>query len=114
MIIDTNMLNSFGASCDAPKEFKKRFPDGLDIGGLWRSGEERAATWEQILSDSFLRKYISWAIDVGILPARITANLHKADLYGANLYGANLSEAIICSHTLGIDINLPGLVKVED
>jgi len=118
MIITEKILKHFAPRCDVVAEFTQRFPDGLDVSGLWGAVEQRDATWEHILRDEFLRKYIGWAIDVGILPARISANLrgvnlyganlrradlrgadlrgadlHRANLYGANLYGADLYEA---------------------
>ena len=98
MIVTAKMLDRFGACTPARDEFAHCFPDGLDIGGLWDTPEKRDATWKVLLGNEFLRKHVGWAISVGILPSRISAdlcraNLSGANLSGANLYGANLSGA---------------------
>ena len=98
MIIDLDMLVRFGACKLQRDEFAARFPNGLDVSGLWGTAEERSTTWRILLADEFLRRNAGWAIANGLVPARITANLRganltDADLWGANLRGANLTDA---------------------
>ena len=90
MIIDLDMLVRFGACKLQRDEFAARFPNGLDVSGLWGTAEERSTTWRILLADEFLRRNAGWAIANGLVPARITANLRGANLTGANLTGANL------------------------
>ena len=93
MIITEDMLTLFKACPDAKQEFAERFPDGLDVGGLWLDYDARAKTWRRILSDKFLRRYVGWAIGEGLLPARIIGDFSDADLIHAVLRGAVLSDA---------------------
>ena len=98
MIIDLDMLVRFGACKLQRDEFAARFPNGLDVSGLWGTAEERSTTWRILLADEFLRRNAGWAIANGLVPARITAdltdaNLTDADLWGADLRGANLRGA---------------------
>ena len=95
MIITEDMLTLFRACEDAKQEFARRFPDGLDIGGLWLDRDARARTWRRILDDEFLRRYMGWAIGKGLLPARIIGNFSGADLSRAVLSGAVLSGAFL-------------------
>ena len=93
MIIDLDMLVRFGACKLQRDEFAARFPNGLDVSGLWGTAEERSTTWRILLADEFLRRNAGWAIANGLVPARITANLRGANLTDANLWGANLTDA---------------------
>ena len=93
MIIDLDMLVRFGACKLQRDEFAARFPNGLDVSGLWGTAEERSTTWRILLADEFLRRNAGWAIANGLVPARITANLRGANLTDANLWGANLTRA---------------------
>ena len=98
MIITKETLEAFNPCEDAAAEFERLHPDGLDVSGLWGDKETRAEIWQRLLADEFLRRYVGWAIGVGLIPARITgkladANLHRANLSGANLSGADLRRA---------------------
>ena len=93
MIINAELLTRFNACSDAKARFVIRFPSGLDVSALWGESPQREEKWREILADEFLRYYVGWAINAGVLPARIGANLSGADLRGADLCGANLSEA---------------------
>ena len=98
MIITNEILENFGACNGAKSAFAVEFPDGLDISGLWGDANQRHNTWMKIISSSVCKKNLGWAIYVGLIPARITADLAGADLTGAdlsraNLAGANLSRA---------------------
>ena len=95
MIIDLDMLVRFGACKLQRDEFAARFPNGLDVSGLWGTAEERSTTWRILLADEFLRRNAGWAIANGLVPARITANLRGANLTGADLRGANLTDATL-------------------
>ena len=92
-VINPKTLENFGPCSPAKDEFEKKFPKGFDIGPLWGTEEEANDKWGEILADPLLKKHVGWAIDVGILPARIRADLSEADLSEANLRWANLSEA---------------------
>ena len=112
MIIDLDMLVRFGACKLQRDEFAARFPNGLDVSGLWGTAEERSTTWRILLADEFLRRNAGWAIANGLVPARITANLRGANLtdatlWGANLWGANLTCANLTDANL-TDANLRG------
>ena len=112
MIIDLDMLVRFGACKLQRDEFAARFPNGLDVSGLWGTAEERSTTWRILLADEFLRRNAGWAIANGLVPARITANLRGANLtdatlWGANLWGANLTCANLTDANL-TDANLWG------
>lgn len=107
LLITSEMLKDiFGGVCDSVAEFAASYPDGYDIAALWTG--RRGEKWREILSDGVLKKYVGWAIYAGVLPARIEADLsranlggadlrgadlHGADLHGANLRGADLSRA---------------------
>src|SRR3990172_2004721 len=93
MIINAELLTRFNACSDAKARFVIRFPSGLDVSALWGESPQREEKWREILADEFLRYYVGWAINAGVLPARIGANLSGADLRGADLCGANLSGA---------------------
>ena len=93
MIITNEILENFGACNGAKSAFAVEFPDGLDISGLWGDADLRQNTWMTIFSSPVCKKNLGWAIYVGLIPARITANLSRADLTGANLTGANLTGA---------------------
>jgi len=111
VIITEDMLTLFRACEDAKQEFARRFPDGLDIGGLWLDRDARARTWRRILDDEFLRRYMGWAIGKGLLPARIIGNFSGADLSRAVLSGADLSRAVLSGAVLsgaflnGVDLS---------
>ena len=98
MIITAQMLReNFNACTSAVKRFENDYPDGLDIAPLWGTDEEADVLWKEILG-GWLKRQVGRAINAGILPARIRANLYRANLseanlYRANLYRANLSEA---------------------
>ena len=93
VIVTAEVLDNFGACRYAREEFTAKFPDGLDLSDLWSGFDSAAVVWQRLLTDPFLKTYVGWAISVGILPARIRANLHEADLRRANLRGANLYMA---------------------
>ena len=107
MIIDLDMLVRFGACKLQRDEFAARFPNGLDVSGLWGTAEERSTTWRILLADEFLRRNAGWAIANGLVPARITANLRGANLTCANLTDANLTDANLRGANL-TDANLWG------
>ena len=107
MIIDLDMLVRFGACKLQRDEFAARFPNGLDVSGLWGTAEERSTTWRILLADEFLRRNAGWAIANGLVPARITADLRGANLWGANLTCANLTCANLTDANL-TDANLRG------
>jgi len=93
MIITNEMLQRFNA-CKAELDvFAGEFPDGLDISGLWGDADLRQNTWMTIFSSPVCRKNLGWAIYVGLIPARITANLTEANLRWADLSRANLTDA---------------------
>ena len=93
MIITNEILEKFGVCNDAKSAFAGEFPDGLDISGLWGDANQRQNTWMTIFSSPVCKKNLGWAIYVGLIPARITANLAGANLTKANLTGANLTGA---------------------
>jgi len=93
VIVTAEVLDNFGACRYAREEFTAKFPDGLDLSDLWSGFDSAAVVWQRLLTDPFLKTYVGWAISVGILPARIRANLHEADLHEANLLGADLRGA---------------------
>ena len=92
-VINPKTLENFGPCSPAKDEFEKKFPKGFDIGPLWGTEEEANDKWGEILADPLLKKHVGWAIDVGILPARIRADLSEADLRWANLRWADLNRA---------------------
>ena len=94
MRITAEMLREHFGACDGPAltRFRREYPQGLDISPLWGTPEEADVLWHQLLSD-WRRRWVGWAIRAGVLPARIRANLHRADLANADLGGANLREA---------------------
>ena len=92
-VINPKTLENFGPCSPAKDEFEKKFPKGFDIGPLWGTEEEANDKWGEILADPLLKKHVGWAIDVGILPARIRADLNGANLSQADLSEADLSEA---------------------
>ena len=100
MIITNEILENFGACNGAKSAFAVEFPDGLDISGLWGDANQRHNTWMKIISSSVCKKNLGWAIYVGLIPARITADLAGADLTGANLAGADLSRANLAGANL--------------
>lgn len=101
MIITGEVLGRFGA-CQSQKEmFAATFPDGLDISGLWGDTRERTATWERLLKIKVVKYNLGWAIFMGIVPARIVANLGGANLSGANLSWASLGGANLSQASLG-------------
>ena len=93
MIITNEILENFGACNGAKSAFAVEFPDGLDISGLWGDANQRQNTWMTLFSSPVCKKNLGWAIYVGLIPARITANLSRADLTGADLSRANLTGA---------------------
>ena len=93
MIITLDILNNFNPCNDAQDEFARRFPDGLNISGLWGAQETADTTWKKLLADEFLKRHVGWAIRAGLIPAKVRADLRGANLSGAKLYGADLSEA---------------------
>ena len=100
-VINPKTLENFGPCSPAKDEFEKKFPKGFDIGPLWGTEEEANDKWGEILADPLLKKHVGWAIDVGILPARIRADLSEADLSEADLRWANLRWADL----RGADLN---------
>lgn len=97
MIINRQVLENFHACTKLKEKFCKDHPNGLDISGLWGTDDEAQLVWAVIFASEW--KYqIGWAISVGLLPARIradlsNANLSNADLSNANLRWADLSNA---------------------
>src|SRR3990172_2396330 len=111
MIINAELLTRFNACSDAKARFVIRFPSGLDVSALWGESPQREEKWREILADEFLRYYVGWAINAGVLPARIGANLSGADLRGANLSGANLSGAnLIGANLSGANLRVADLI----
>ena len=100
VIITTNTLKNFGACKSAIQEFDKRFPDGLDISGIWGSKGEADEAWKMLFADALLREHVSWAMRVGILPTRLRANLGGVNLAGFDLRGANLYQANLAKSDL--------------
>lgn len=93
------MLHDFKACCWESERFIADYPNGFDIGGLWGSDEEAASVWHALFTSEW--KYrIGWAISVGLLPARIRADLRGANLQEAGLWGANLHRANLCKANL--------------
>jgi len=101
MIVNGDVLRNFDACANSMREFAEIFPDGIDISPLWGDADEANAMWRYILNHDFLKRYVGWAIEVGILPARIRADLGGADLRNANLCGANLGGANLGGANLG-------------
>jgi len=126
MIINRDVVENFD-HCGRiiTDEFEERFPDGLNISGLWGKEKERKVVWDMLLDDDFLVEQIGWAISVGILPARMLidgkelklgsvalcgVDISEMDLRGidlfetnlreANLYKSNLHKAKLCSINL--------------
>ena len=93
MIITNEILEKFGACNDDKSAFAGEFPDGLDISGLWGDADLRQNTWMTIFSSPVCRKNLGWAIYVGLIPARINADLTRANLSNADLTGADLTRA---------------------
>ena len=115
MIITNEILENFGACDDAKSAFAGEFPDGLDISGLWGDADLRQNTWMTIFSSPVCKKNLGWAIYVGLIPARITANLSRADLTGADLSGAGLSGADLTGADLGgADLTGANLTGAKD
>ena len=105
MIIDLDMLVRFGACKLQRDEFAARFPNGLDVSGLWGTAEECSTTWRILLADEFLRRNAGWAIANGLVPARIRADLTGANLTDADLTGADLTDADLTGANLtGADL----------
>lgn len=97
MNIDDKTLRNFGA-CDAGvKNFVETFPNGLDISGLWGGEEMCRATWRTLLDHPLTRRYVGWAMQVGMLPPVTTAlegaDLHNINFRNVDLRGADLREA---------------------
>src|SRR3990172_448289 len=114
MIINAELLTRFNACSDAKARFVIRFPSGLDVSALWGESPQREEKWREILADEFLRYYVGWAINAGVLPARIGANLSGADLRGADLCGANLRWANLREADLiGADLRGANLIKTN-
>lgn len=91
LVIDGQTLDNFGICSKIVKEkFLADHPQGLDISPLYGSDEEASLMWATIFASPW-KKMVGWGISVGLLPARIRANLYKADLSGTDLRGANLS-----------------------
>ena len=114
MIITNEILENFGACNGAKSAFAVEFPDGLDISGLWGDANQRHNTWMKIISSSVCKKNLGWAIYVGLIPARITADLAGADLTGANLAGADLSRADLTGANLaGANLSRADLSRAD-
>jgi len=115
MIITNEILEKFGACNDDKSAFAGEFPDGLDISGLWGDADLRQNTWMTIFSSPVCKKNLGWAIYVGLIPARITANLSRADLTGADLSRAGLSRADLTGADLGgADLTGANLTGAKD
>ena len=108
LIVDSAMLERFGACEPDLHEFVEDYPDGLDIGGLWGTSDEAEVVWLAILGSRW-RSRVGWAIGVGLVPARIRANLCRADLRNASLFGAGLRYA----NLLGADLCLADLCLAD-
>ena len=114
MIITNEILENFGACNGAKSAFAVEFPDGLDISGLWGDANQLHNTWMKIISSSVCKKNLGWAIYVGLIPARITADLAGADLTGANLSRADLSRANLAGANLSrADLSRADLTKAD-
>ena len=115
MIITNEILEKFGACNGAKSAFAVEFPDGLDISGLWGDADLRQNTWMTLFSSPVCKKNLGWAIYVGLIPARITANLSRADLTGADLSRAGLSRADLTGADLGgADLTGANLTGAKD
>ena len=119
MIVTNEILEKFGACNDAKSAFAVEFPDGLDISGLWGDADLRQNTWMTLFSSPVCKKNLGWAIYVGLIPARITANLSRADLTGAGLSRADLTEADLrwadlrWANLTGADLILANLIWAD-
>ena len=115
MIITNEMLQRFNA-CKAELDvFAGEFPDGLDISGLWGDADLRQNTWMTIFSSPVCRKNLGWAIYVGLIPARINADLTRANLSNADLTGADLTRADLTGANLGgADLTGANLTGAKD
>ena len=100
-VITPEILENFSPCSPDKEDFETRFPQGFDIGALWGTEEEANDKWGEILADPLLKKHVGWAIDVGILPARIRADLSEGDLSEADLRWAKLRWADL----RGADLN---------
>jgi uncharacterized protein YjbI with pentapeptide repeats len=97
LIINDQVLRNFSACRELRDEFVRDHPNGLDISPLWGSEREAGLLWAIIIASPW-RRQIGWAMQRGLLPSRIRANLRGANLREANLTsayltGANLREA---------------------
>ena len=110
--ITVQTLKQFSA-CDTA-EFAALYPQGYNVAWLWGSPAERAAGWRALLGDPFLRRHVGWAIEVGLLPVRIVANLRGADLTDANLTAADLTRADLTRANLaGADLTRANLTRAH-
>lgn len=113
MIVDDELLRNFGACVELRKEFTRTHPNGFDIGGLWGTDEEAEVVWAVLFASGWKRQ-IGWAVNVGLLPARIRANLRGANLSGADLVGVKLSNANLSNANLsGADLCKADLYKAD-
>jgi len=108
MIITRETLENFNACSNLIGEFEQDHPNGLDISPLWGTDEEAQAFWSVVFASEWKRQ-ISWCIGVGLIPARIRANLSRADLSEANLRGANLYRA----NLIGADLRGANLYRAN-
>ena len=118
VIINEERLRNFGACSGLRDRFVADHANGFDIGGLYGTDEEAAAVWAVLFASEWKRQ-IGWAIGVGLLPAKIRAdlrwaNLRWANLRGADLRGADLSEADLSGASLrGADLSWANLSEAN-
>ena len=92
MIIDSDMLISFGACYNERNRFIQKFPNGLDVSGLWGNSSDRRKTWQEVLGFRIIRKNLSWAIHNGLIPCRIVGNFDSFDLSYSDFGNALFDE----------------------
>jgi len=100
MIITRKTLeDNFGACRALADEFERDHPSGLDISPLWGTKDDAQMFWSVVFASEWKRQ-VGWCIGVGLIPAKIRADLRGADLCGADLRWANLFLAVLSGANL--------------
>lgn len=95
MIITYELLKGRDACRYGVARFRKMYPHGLDISALWSTDtDEVDAMWRKLLAE--FPRDIGWAIEVGILPAAICADLSDAWLHVVDVHGAQMTRLRLC------------------
>lgn len=90
---DTLLDFSYSSKSIIVQQFRKEFPAGLDITGLWGTRPEAALVWHQLMAHPLSGSQLgAWAAE-GILPARIWGDFGGKHLSRINLSGMILSGA---------------------